>query len=42
MHHVDAWLFEDRWLCAVDGNVGLGKPLFGDHWAIGLYEQHLG
>jgi len=41
MHHVDAWLFEDRWLCAVDGNVGLGKPLFGDHWAIGLYEQRL-
>lgn len=41
MHHVDAWLLEDRWLCAVDGNIGLGKPLFGDHWAVGLYEQPL-
>ena len=39
MHHLDAWLFEDRWLCAVDGNIGLGKPVFGDHWAIGFYEQ---
>jgi len=41
MHHVDAWLLDDRWLCAVDGNVGLGQPVFGDHWAIGLYEQPL-
>jgi len=41
MHHLDAWLLEDRWLCAVDGNIGLGKPLFGDHWAIGLYEHPL-
>ncbi|MEF8853182.1 MAG: hypothetical protein V5A44_04275 [Haloarculaceae archaeon] len=39
MHHIDAWLVGDRWLCVVDGNVGLGKPLFGDHWAVGLYEQ---
>jgi hypothetical protein len=41
MHHMDAWLLEDRWLCAVDGNVGFGKPVFGDHWAVGLYEQPL-
>jgi len=41
MHHIDAWLLEDRWLCAVDGNIGLGKPIFGDHWAIGFYEQGL-
>jgi len=41
MHHVDAWLLDDRWLCAVDGNIGFGKPAFGDHWAIGLYEQPL-
>jgi len=41
MHHIDAWLLEDRWLCAVDGNVGFGQGFLGDHWAVGLYEQPL-
>ncbi|USZ69743.1 hypothetical protein NGM10_16730 (plasmid) [Halorussus salilacus] len=38
MHHVDPWDTGDGWLCAVDGNVGLGRRAFGpNHWAIGMF-----
>lgn len=38
MHHLDAHRNGSGWLCAVDGNVGLGRSLFGpDHWAVGIY-----
>ncbi|MFC6835893.1 glucosamine inositolphosphorylceramide transferase family protein [Halomarina ordinaria] len=43
MHHLDAWPVGDRWLCAVDGNVGLGRRLVGaDHWALGVSEAPTG
>ena len=38
VHQVDAWYDGDGYLCAVDGNVGLGYQVVGiHHWAIGIY-----
>lgn len=37
MHHIDAWLVDDYWLCAVDGNVSNEKLFTNDHWSIGIY-----
>jgi len=38
MHHIDPLHTDDGWLCAVDGNVGLKRWIFGKyHWSIGLY-----
>jgi hypothetical protein len=38
MHHVDIRETGDGVVCAVDGNVGFGRRVFGrDHWAIGVY-----
>ncbi|MFB6105946.1 MAG: hypothetical protein ABEJ70_03140 [Halobacteriaceae archaeon] len=38
MHHVDPWYDGERWWCAVDGDVALGRGLLGPgHWAIGIY-----
>lgn len=38
MHHVDPWYTGDGWYCAVDGNIGLGRKMFGpDHWSIGIF-----
>lgn len=39
MHHVDARYDGGKWRCAVDGNIGLGKAIFGTNWAIGMYES---
>lgn len=39
MHHMDPWYVDGRWRCAVDGNIGWGRRLFGrEHWAIGIYD----
>jgi len=38
MHQVDPWFDGEGWHCAVDGNLGLGYQLMGEHhWAIGIY-----
>ena len=38
MHQLDPWFDGDGWHCAVDGNLGLGYQLLGEHhWAIGIY-----
>ncbi|MDZ7745937.1 MAG: hypothetical protein U5K28_05270 [Halobacteriales archaeon] len=38
MHQVDPWFDGEGWHCAVDGNLGLGYQLLGEHhWAIGIY-----
>lgn len=38
MHQVDPWFDGEGYHCAVDGNLGLGYQLFGEHhWAIGIY-----
>ena len=37
MHTFDPWYTGDRWVCAVDGDTGLGSSLVGPHWSIGLY-----
>ena len=38
MHQVDPWYDGEGWHCAVDGNLGLGYQVFGEHhWAIGIY-----
>jgi|GEM_PF-1477137 len=38
MHHVDPWWDGEGYHCAVDGNLGLGYQVFGEHhWAIGIY-----
>lgn len=42
MHHVDYVPIGDRWRCLVDGNVGIGRSVFGDDWAIGVYEAPIG
>lgn len=34
MHHIDPWLVDGRWLCAVDGNV---SPSVGNQWSISIY-----
>ncbi|WP_128478753.1 glucosamine inositolphosphorylceramide transferase family protein [Halorussus pelagicus] len=39
MHHVDPWFDGERWRCAVDGNIGLGRSVFGHNWSIGMYES---
>lgn len=40
MHHIDPWYVDGEWRCAVDGNIGLGRRLFGrDHWTIGIYNS---
>lgn len=39
MHHIDPWYVDGQWRCAVDGNIGWGRRIFGrDHWAIGIYD----
>lgn len=42
MHHISPQFDGEKWLCAVDGNIGLGRGLFGDNWSIGIYEIPLG
>lgn len=37
MHHVDPWLVDGRWLCAVDGHVNHPELFTNDHWSIGIY-----
>ena len=38
MHTVDPWYDGEGWHCAVDGNLGLGYQVLGEHhWAIGIY-----
>lgn len=37
MHTLDPWFTGDRWVCAVDGDIGWGHWLFTPHWSIGLY-----
>ncbi|MBV0923957.1 hypothetical protein KTS45_07045 [Halomicroarcula limicola] len=38
MHQVDPWFDGEGWHCAVDGNLGAGYRVFGEHhWAIGIY-----
>lgn len=38
MHHIDPLYTDDGWVCAVDGNIGLGRRIFGGHhWSIGMY-----
>ena len=38
MHQVDPWFDGEGWHCAVDGNLGLGYQVVGEHhWAIGIY-----
>ena len=38
MHQVDPWFDGEGWHCAVDGNLGVGYQLLGEHhWAIGIY-----
>ncbi len=38
MHTVDPWWDGQGWHCAVDGNLGLGYQVLGEHhWAIGIY-----
>lgn len=39
MHHFDAWhIGDDRWLCAVDGDIGFPRRyLTGAHWSIGVF-----
>ncbi|MDS0277670.1 hypothetical protein NDI85_07685 [Halomicroarcula sp. S1AR25-4] len=38
MHQVDPWFDGEGWHCAVDGNLGLGYQVLGEHhWAIGIY-----
>lgn len=38
MHQIDPWFDGDGWHCAVDGTLGLGYQLLGEHhWAIGIY-----
>lgn len=38
MHQVDPWWDGEGWHCAVDGNLGLGYQVLGEHhWAIGIY-----
>ncbi|WP_197428431.1 hypothetical protein [Halapricum sp. CBA1109] len=38
MHTVDPWYDGSGYLCAVDGTIGAGYQVFGDHhWAIGIY-----
>ncbi len=38
MHQVDPWYDGEGWHCAVDGNLGLGYQVLGEHhWAIGIY-----
>ncbi|KAA9396690.1 hypothetical protein Har1130_17630 [Haloarcula sp. CBA1130] len=38
MHQVDPWYDGDGWHCAVDGTLGLGHQVLGEHhWAIGIY-----
>lgn len=39
MHHVDPWYDGTAWRCAVDGNIELGRDLFGHNWSIGMYES---
>ena len=36
MHHIDAWRTEDGWLCAVDGDIGIGRRYAGERWSIGV------
>jgi hypothetical protein len=38
MHQVDPWFDGEGWHCAVDGNLGVGYQVMGEHhWAIGIY-----
>ncbi|WP_254273454.1 glucosamine inositolphosphorylceramide transferase family protein [Haloarcula marina] len=38
MHQVDAWYDGEGWHCAVDGTLGLGYQVLGEHhWAVGIY-----
>jgi len=38
MHTLDPWWDGEGWHCVVDGNLGLGYQLLGEHhWAIGIY-----
>jgi hypothetical protein len=39
MHHIDYQFVDGRWRCVVDGNIGVGRMLFGNNWSIGLYES---
>lgn len=34
MHHIDPWLVNGRWFCAVDGNV---SKSVGNQWSISIY-----
>jgi hypothetical protein len=38
MHTFDPWFTGDRWVCAVDGDIGFGRDVFTPHWSIGLYQ----
>ena len=38
MHQIDPWYDGEGWHCVVDGNLGLGYQVLGEHhWAIGIY-----
>ncbi|WP_456071294.1 glucosamine inositolphosphorylceramide transferase family protein [Haladaptatus caseinilyticus] len=40
MHHIDPWFVNGKWICAVDGNIGLGRNvLTARHWSIGVFTQ---
>jgi len=41
MHHIDPVLIDNGWHCAVDGNIGLGRSIFDNNWAIGIYHHRL-
>lgn len=36
MHHLDPWYVDERWICAVDGNVSHPELFTDDHWSIGV------
>lgn len=36
MHTFDPWYTGDGWICAVDGDIGLGRSVLGPCWSIGL------
>ncbi len=38
MHHIDLWALDDGFVCAVDGDISLGRNTWaGAQWSIGLY-----
>jgi len=40
MHHIDPWPVEDGFVCAVDGDIGLGRGSWASaQWSIGVFWQ---